>query len=288
MRCFLLSSYPPGQAVQPRPPPRSKRLHVRYPTTPLGTVGRRVAIVLVSDHTTKFGYSLMCEEHHPSDLVADGGRAEAAGMDFLTISDHFHPWLYSHEHSPYAWSVLGALAATTRDVRLVSLVTCPFLRYHPAIVAQKAATVAAMSGGRFDLGLGAGENLNEHVVGRGWPPVRIRHEMLAESVEVITRLWEGGYHSFDGAHVRVDDARIFTLPDAPPPLHIAVSGPDPGSTRASPTSPRRRSATRARSCACGSRSCRAACARRWHQPSTGAAATGGARGSDPAPRPGTR
>jgi G6PDH family F420-dependent oxidoreductase len=173
---------------------------------------------------TTFGYSLMCEEHHPSELVANARRAEEAGMGFLTISDHFHPWLHSHEHSSYAWSVLGALAVTTQRVDLVSLVTCPFLRYHPAIVAQKAATIAAMSGGRFQLGLGAGENLNEHVVGRGWPPVHIRHAMLTESIEVITALWRGGFHSFQGEHVRVDDARIFTLPDEPPPLHVAVSG----------------------------------------------------------------
>jgi G6PDH family F420-dependent oxidoreductase len=173
---------------------------------------------------TLFGYSLMCEEHHPAELVANGQRAEAAGMDFLTVSDHFHPWLHSHPHSPYAWSVLGALAATTDAVDLISLVTCPFLRYHPAVVAQKAATVAALSGGRFELGLGAGENLNEHVVGRGWPPVHVRHEMLAESIEVIATLWQGGFHSFEGRHIRVDDARIYTLPAQPPPIHVAVSG----------------------------------------------------------------
>jgi alkanesulfonate monooxygenase SsuD/methylene tetrahydromethanopterin reductase-like flavin-dependent oxidoreductase (luciferase family) len=107
-----------------------------------------------------YGYSLMCELYDPNELLAQAGRAEAAGFDFLTISDHFHPWLFSHHHSPYAWSVLGALAAQTERVELVSLVTCPTIRYHPAIVAQKAATVAVMSGGRFRLGLGAGENRN--------------------------------------------------------------------------------------------------------------------------------
>src|SRR5439155_4126359 len=106
----------------------------------------------------------------------------------LTISDHFHPWLYSHEHSPYAWSVLGALAAQTSRVELVSLVTCPTTRYHPAIVAQKAATVAAMSGGRFHLGVGAGENLNEPVVGRRWPPASVRHAMLGEAIEIMREL----------------------------------------------------------------------------------------------------
>jgi G6PDH family F420-dependent oxidoreductase len=173
---------------------------------------------------TTYGYSLMCEEHHPSELVRNATRAEEAGLGFVTISDHFHPWLDSHEHAAYAWSVLGALAVATDRVPLVSLVTCPFLRYHPAIVAQKAATIAAMSDGRFELGLGAGENLNEHVVGRGWPPVRVRHEMLTEAIEVITTLWQGGFHSYQGKHVTVDDARIYTLPDAPPPLHVAVSG----------------------------------------------------------------
>jgi G6PDH family F420-dependent oxidoreductase len=126
-----------------------------------------------------FGYSLMCELYDPNELLAQAARAEAAGFDFIIISDHFHPWLFSHHHSPYAWSVLGALAAQTERVELVSLVTCPTIRYHPAIVAQKAATVAVMSDGRFRLGVGAGENLNEHVVGCGWPPVQAaRHPVF--------------------------------------------------------------------------------------------------------------
>ena len=171
-----------------------------------------------------YGYSLMCELYDPNELLAQAARAEAASFDFVTISDHFHPWLFSHHHSPYAWSVLGALAAQTERVELVSLVTCPTIRYHPAIVAQKAATVAVMSGGRFRLGVGAGENLNEHVVGRGWPPVHIRHEMLEEAIEIIRTLWQGGYCARQGKHYRVDDARIFTLPDEPPPIYVAVSG----------------------------------------------------------------
>jgi G6PDH family F420-dependent oxidoreductase len=173
---------------------------------------------------TQYGYSLMCELYHPRDLLAQAVRAEEAGFDFLTISDHFHPWLYSQEHSPYAWSVLGALAVQTQQVELVSLVTCPTIRYHPAIVAQKAATVAAMSDGRFHLGLGAGENLNEHVVGRGWPPAHVRHEMLAEAIDVMRSLWSGRYQSHEGKHYTVHDARIYTLPDEPPPVHVAVSG----------------------------------------------------------------
>lgn len=171
-----------------------------------------------------YGFSLMCELHGPNELLAQASRAEEVGFDFLTISDHFHPWLRSHPHSPYAWSVLGALAAQTRNVELVSLVTCPTVRYHPAIVAQKAATVAVMSGGRFRLGIGAGENLNEHVVGRGWPPAHVRHEMLEEAVEVIRGLWEGGYYSHAGTHFSVHDARIFTLPEEPPPIFVAASG----------------------------------------------------------------
>jgi len=171
-----------------------------------------------------FGYSLMCELYGPNELLAQATHAEEAGFDFVTISDHFHPWLFSHRHSPYAWSVLGALAARTSDLELVSLVTCPTIRYHPAIVAQKAATVAVMSEGRFRLGVGAGENLNEHVVGRGWPPVRVRHEMLEEAIEIMRSLWEGHYYSHEGKHYVVHDARIFTLPEEPPPVYVAVSG----------------------------------------------------------------
>ena len=173
---------------------------------------------------TKFGYSLMCELHHPNDLVEQAKRAEAAGFDFLTISDHYHPWLYSHGHSPYAWSVLGALAAVTEKVELISLVTCPIIRYHPAIVAQKAATIGAMSGGRFRLGLGAGEKLNEHVVGEGWPPATTRHAMLEEAIHIMRELWQGGYVTHHGDFYDVEDARVYTLPDEPVPLDIAVSG----------------------------------------------------------------
>jgi G6PDH family F420-dependent oxidoreductase len=173
---------------------------------------------------TSFGFSLMCELHHPRDLVQQAQRAEAAGFDFVTISDHFHPWLYSHGNSPYAWSVLGGVAATTERLRMISLVTCPTIRYHPAIVAQKAATMGAMSGGRFELGLGAGENLNEHVVGQGWPPAETRHEMLAEAIGIIRELWSGGYVTHHGEHFDVEDARLYTLPDDTVPLYLAVSG----------------------------------------------------------------
>jgi G6PDH family F420-dependent oxidoreductase len=173
---------------------------------------------------TNFGFSLMCELHDPRSLVEQAQRAEQAGFDFVTISDHFHPWLYSHGHSPFAWSVLGGVAATTERIRMISLVTCPIIRYHPAIVAQMAATTGTMSGGRFELGLGAGENLNEHIVGEGWPPASTRHEMLAEAVDVIRELWDGGYVTHHGEHFDVEDAKLYTLPDEPVPLYIAVSG----------------------------------------------------------------
>src|SRR5919202_2020858 len=173
---------------------------------------------------TQFGFSLMCELHHPRALVEQAKRAEAAGFDFVTISDHFHPWLYSHGHSPYAWTVLGGVAASTERIRMMTYVTCPIIRYHPAIVAQKAATMGALSGGRFEIGLGAGENLNEHVVGQGWPPAHTRHEMLAEAIEVIRALWGGGYVTHHGEHYDVEDARLYTLPDQPVPLYVAVSG----------------------------------------------------------------
>jgi G6PDH family F420-dependent oxidoreductase len=173
----------------------------------------------------RYGFSLMCELHPPDVLLEQARRAEEAGFDFITISDHVHPWLESHGHSAYAWSVLGALAVQTRRAELVSLVTCPTHRYHPAIVAQKAATVALMSGGRFRLGLGSGENLNEHVVGRGWPPADVRQEMLEEAVAIIRALLAGGYVSHRGPHFRVQDARVFTLPDEPPPIYLAAGGP---------------------------------------------------------------
>ena len=148
---------------------------------------------------TAFGYTMMCEQSGPAQLVRDIRQAEEAGFDFSVISDHYQPWLASQGHSGYAWAILGAAAHATERIGLMSYVTCPTLRYHPAIVAQKAATVAVMSGGRFRLGVGAGENLNEHVVGRGWPPVRVRHEMLEEAIAIMRALWEGRYYFFEGS-----------------------------------------------------------------------------------------
>ena len=172
----------------------------------------------------KLGYTLFSELRGPTELVEQAVRCEEAGFDFAVISDHFHPWLPSHTNSPFAWSVLGAVAMATRELELATLVTCPTIRYHPAIIAQAAATIAVMSNGRFTLGLGAGERLNEHVVGAGWPPVDVRHEMLEEAVEVIGLLWSGGFHSYRGRHVTLEDARLYTLPDSPPDIAIAGSG----------------------------------------------------------------
>ncbi len=172
----------------------------------------------------KIGYTMMCEQRGPKDLVNDVVLAEQAGFDFSVISDHFSPWLEAQGHSPYAWSVLGAAAAKTERIGLMTYVTCPTFRYHPAIVAQKAATVALLSDGRFRLGLGAGENLNEHVVGGGWPPVDVRHERLAEAARIIRSLWDGGYVNYRGKHFNVESAKVYDLPDDPIALGIAVSG----------------------------------------------------------------
>jgi len=173
---------------------------------------------------TSFGYTMMCEQAGPKELVEHVRAAEAGGFDFSVISDHYFPWLDAMGHSPYAWSVLGAAAQATERLGLMTYVTCPIKRYHPAVVAQKAATMALLSDGRFTLGLGAGENLNEHVTGGGWPAADTRHAMLAEAVEIITRLWDGGYVNYRGTHFEVDSAKLWDRPDTPPKLGLAVSG----------------------------------------------------------------
>lgn len=176
---------------------------------------------------TDFGYTMMTEQSRPDRLVEDVVKAEAAGFDFSVISDHYQPWLVEQGHSGYAWSILGAAAQATERIPLMTYVTCPILRYHPAIVAQKAATVQILSGGRFRLGLGAGENLNEHVVGQGWPAVGTRHEMLSEALDVIYGLFDGEEtFNFRGKHFDVAQAKIWDLPDDRVPVGVAVSGPD--------------------------------------------------------------
>ena len=175
---------------------------------------------------TRFGYTMMCEQAPPGQLVGDVQKAEAAGFDFSVISDHYQPWLAEQGHSGYAWSILGAAAQATSTIGLMTYVTCPILRYHPAVVAQKAATVQILSGNRFRLGLGAGENLNEHVVGQGWPAVGLRHEMLSEAVDVIGALFDSheGRVNYRGRHYEVEQAQLWDLPTERVPIGIAVSG----------------------------------------------------------------
>jgi G6PDH family F420-dependent oxidoreductase len=168
----------------------------------------------------------MCEQSGPKELVADARRAEEAGFPFAVISDHYFPWLEEQGHSPYAWSVLGAVAQVTERLELMTYVTCPTKRYHPAVVAQKAATIQVLSDGRFSLGLGAGENLNEHVTGDGWPPANIRHERLSEAIEIIRPLLAGQTVNFHGRHYHVDSAKVWDIHDTPVPIGVAVSGPD--------------------------------------------------------------
>jgi len=170
------------------------------------------------------GYTLMTEQAGPADLVRWAARAEDVGFDLLVSSDHYFPWLDEQGHAPSAWVTLGAVAQATGRAELMTYVTCPTMRYHPAVVAQQAATLAVLSGNRFTLGLGAGENLNEHVIGEGWPDADQRQDMLAEAIQIIRALLDGGYVNFEGAHFRVDAARIWDLSDRPVPLGVAVSG----------------------------------------------------------------
>lgn len=172
----------------------------------------------------KLGYTLSCEEFPGSRLVELARQAEEAGADFLGISDHFHPWVGKQGNSPLVWAVLGGVAQTTERIEVMTGVTCPTIRVHPAIVAQAAATTAEMFGGRFILGVGAGEQLNEHVVGRGWPANDVRLEMLEEAIGVLRKLWEGERTTIRGKHFTVEQARIYTLPEEPPPIYVAAGG----------------------------------------------------------------
>lgn len=177
-----------------------------------------------SGRMTRFGYTLMTEQSGPKDLVRYAVSAEQAGFDFEVSSDHYFPWLASQGHAPYAWSVLGAVAHATERVELMTYVTCPTIRYHPAVVAQKAATLQILADGRFTLGVGTGENLNEHVVGKGWPTVARRLEMLREAIQIIRELHTGELVDWKGEHFEVDSARIWDVPEVPVPIAAAVSG----------------------------------------------------------------
>jgi G6PDH family F420-dependent oxidoreductase len=171
------------------------------------------------------GYKLASEAFDPQELVRQAVLAEQAGFDFVEMSDHYHPWLEEQGHSAFTWSVLPVIAAKTERIGLATGVTCPSLRYHPAIIAQAAATLAILSDGRFVLGIGAGERLNEHVVGLGYPARRTRHEVLREALEIIRLLWRGGYRSYAGRHLQLEDARVFDLPGELPVIAVAASGP---------------------------------------------------------------
>jgi G6PDH family F420-dependent oxidoreductase len=173
----------------------------------------------------KFGYKLMSEEHGAKALVENAVLAEAAGFDFVSISDHFHPWLEAQGHSPFAWSVLGAIAQATSTVAITTGLTCPIIRYHPAIIAQAAATVALLSDNRFTLAVGAGERLNEHITGARWPSVPERHAMLSEACDIFRLLWQGGVHTHVGEHFTLDHAQLYDVPERPIPVVIGVSGP---------------------------------------------------------------
>jgi coenzyme F420-dependent glucose-6-phosphate dehydrogenase len=174
---------------------------------------------------TAIGYALSSEEHGPDALVRNAQAAEEAGFEFALISDHFHPWIERHPHSPFVWTVLGAIGQGTDALRIGTGVTCPTVRIHPAIIAHAAATTAALMPGRFFLGVGTGENLNEHILGDPWPEWDVRAEMLEEAVGVIRQLFTGEVVSHRGRHYRVQNARLFTLPDELPPIHVAAGGP---------------------------------------------------------------
>jgi G6PDH family F420-dependent oxidoreductase len=174
---------------------------------------------------TRFGYTMMTEQSRPDQLIRDLVAAEQAGFDFSVCSDHFQPWLAEQGHAGYAWSILGAAAQATDSIGLMTYVTCPTIRYHPAVVAQKAATLGILSDDRFRLGLGSGENLNEHIVGERWPAVGVRQEMLAEAVQIIGALLDGADSlNFRGRHFDVEQAKLWDLPDQRVPIGLAVSG----------------------------------------------------------------
>jgi G6PDH family F420-dependent oxidoreductase len=173
----------------------------------------------------RIGCFLSSEEWGPPGLVELAVKAQRAGFDRLWISDHYHPWNDEQGHSPFVWSVIGAIAAATENMTVTTAVTCPTVRIHPAVIAQAAATSAVLLEGRFQLGLGSGEALNEHILGDRWPDADERLEMLEEAVEVIRRLWEGGFQDHRGRHYRVEHARVYDLPEAPPPIVVSGFGP---------------------------------------------------------------
>lgn len=172
----------------------------------------------------QLGYAISSEEVQPNAAVRNAQRAEQVGFQFALVSDHFHPWISEQGSSPFVWSVLGGIATMTTTLHVGTGVTCPTMRIHPAIIAHAAATVAAMMPGRFFLGVGTGENLNEHVLGQRWPAFAVRAEMLEEAIDVMRLLWQGGEQSHYGQYYTVENARLYTLPPEPTPIMIAASG----------------------------------------------------------------
>ena len=175
---------------------------------------------------TKFGLTLSSEEHDPRRLVDMAELAEGHGFDFVSISDHFHPWVDAQGHSPFVWSVLGAIADRTSSIEVGVGVTCPTVRIHPAILAQATATCAELFGGRFTWGVGTGEALNEHILGHRWPPADLRFELLEEAVDVVRRLWSGEEITHRGTHYTVENARIYDPPSKAPPIIVSAFGPE--------------------------------------------------------------
>jgi coenzyme F420-dependent glucose-6-phosphate dehydrogenase len=175
---------------------------------------------------TRLGLTLSSEEHGPRRLVELAAEAEQHGFDFVSISDHFHPWLDDQGHSPFVWAVLGAIAERTSALDVAVGVTCPTTRIHPVILAQASATVANLLPGRFTWGVGTGEALNEHITGVRWPPAPVRLAQLEEAVGLIRRLWTGGSIDHDGPHYCVEDARIYDPPEHPVPIVVSAFGPE--------------------------------------------------------------
>jgi G6PDH family F420-dependent oxidoreductase len=174
----------------------------------------------------EIGYWLSSEEHPPRDLVENAVRAEEAGFEHVLISDHIHPWVNEQGHSPFVWGVIGAIGQATKRLRLGTAVTCPLIRIHPAIVAHAAATAQALMEGRFFLGVGTGENLNEHVLGDRWPRPDERLAMLEEAIEIIHRLLGGDYETYRGEHYTVEQLKLYDAPSDPPPVIVAAAAPD--------------------------------------------------------------
>jgi G6PDH family F420-dependent oxidoreductase len=184
-------------------------------------LSHRIGVV----NMVEIGFKLISEIFGPNELISYAKHAEEAGFDFASISDHYHPWLSQQGNSPFVWSTLGGISQVTDNINLMTGVTCPTFRQHPALVAQAVATIAVLMPGRFILGVGSGENLNEHIYGDQWPSAPIRIEMLVEAVDVIRTLWQGGMQDYDGIYYHLENAQIYTLPDELPPIYMAADGP---------------------------------------------------------------